>query len=276
MTASEGRPTARDLVASRLATAKLVTSAAHLAATSAASSVLAVMSDLDPSELRALAQRLSEEAPDPHGGAVLDHDEEVESESASAPRSSDTENGTETETGEMTSEADATDATVAEDHNESTHALSEMIEAVSAVSSEMLRSPRFTRAWIKYCRDVESDLIAEFEEGRVDRPAGTLLEQLLQGVDEQAATELPRRVSTRDLSRNTADVLARLHREPRSAVITYRGVPSFLLVPIDRGKLSSLLLSISPQLDADIADAHEALERGEGTLGEPEPSKDDW
>jgi antitoxin (DNA-binding transcriptional repressor) of toxin-antitoxin stability system len=75
-----------------------------------------------------------------------------------------------------------------------------------------------------------------------------LISELLRDVGERVSKELPWRISTRDLSRHTTRALAALHTGQRSAVVTYRGVPSFLILPIDQRKLAMLLLASTPDL----------------------------
>jgi len=92
-----------------------------------------------------------------------------------------------------------------------------------------------------------------------------LIARLLQGAGRKVAERVPWRISTRDLSRHTTKVLAKLHKDQRAAVITYRGLPSFLVLPIDRNDFLTFLLSHSPELEEDDEEAARAeLAEGKG------------
>jgi hypothetical protein len=87
--------------------------------------------------------------------------------------------------------------------------------------------------------------------------------QLVQGISEKTSDRMPWRISTRDLSRHTTKVLTKLQEDQRAAVITYRGVPAFMVLPIDQSDVFTLFLSNAPKLRED----HEAA-RAELTEGE--------
>jgi hypothetical protein len=86
---------------------------------------------------------------------------------------------------------------------------------------------------------------------------------LAQVVSEKISGGMPWRISTRDLSRHTTKVLAKLHEDQRPAVITYRGVPSFLVLPIDQSDMFTLFWGNSPSLREDDEAAHAELAQGE-------------
>jgi hypothetical protein len=75
------------------------------------------------------------------------------------------------------------------------------------------------------------------------------LGQLLQGVRKTVFAKMPRQVSTRYLARSMPEVLGKLAQEEQYAVVTNRGVPRFLLVPIDQHSWMSLLASSAPEFD---------------------------
>jgi prevent-host-death family protein len=86
--------------------------------------------------------------------------------------------------------------------------------------------------------------------------------ELLQHAARQLATKVPRRVTVRDLSRRTSDVLNQLEAEGTSALITHRGVPRFVIVPIDSDQVSHLILTGAPGLFTDaIAEGELALKQ---------------
>jgi len=77
----------------------------------------------------------------------------------------------------------------------------------------------------------------------------------------QRLVQSPCRVSTRELSRHTNAVLSGVKKGDSSAVITYRGIPSFLLTPIKHGDLLSALHAASPEMfDNEIHAAETALD----------------
>jgi prevent-host-death family protein len=89
-----------------------------------------------------------------------------------------------------------------------------------------------------------------------------LVAELLQSASKKAQEQLPWRVSTRDLSRQTTKVLGAVYREQRPAVVTYRGAPAFLVLPLDKDRLSALILGSAPQFKAEIDEDEKALAEG--------------
>jgi hypothetical protein len=87
--------------------------------------------------------------------------------------------------------------------------------------------------------------------------------QLVQGLSEKTSGRMPWRISTRDLSRHTTKVLTKLHEDQRAAVITYRGVPAFLVLPIDQSDVFTLFLGNAPELREDHEAARAELAEGE-------------
>lgn len=83
----------------------------------------------------------------------------------------------------------------------------------------------------------------------------------------------PVRIGARQLSRETASVLSRLYegRGELLGVVTFRGVPRFLLVPIDQDELLNLALAGVPDLETDVKEAHAALAEGK-TYDVPMPA----
>lgn len=100
----------------------------------------------------------------------------------------------------------------------------------------------------------------------------TVLAGMLQSAVTAAARQMPIRVNTRDLSRHTTQVLGTLKQSGGSAVITHRGVPSFILVPIAVDVLPELLLSSAHELtEADLSSAREIIHGDKVTLGPDRP-----
>jgi antitoxin (DNA-binding transcriptional repressor) of toxin-antitoxin stability system len=81
----------------------------------------------------------------------------------------------------------------------------------------------------------------------------TPLGVLLGGVTPEVFSKKPRQVSTRELSRSMPEVLGSLRNDRQYVVLTNRGAPSFLIVPIDPQSWTSLLVATAPQLE----DAHD-------------------
>ncbi len=82
----------------------------------------------------------------------------------------------------------------------------------------------------------------------------------------------PWRVSVRDLARNVSKVLALVHNEACPSVVTYRGTPTWVILPLDQRKLASFLLGNVEKLtediirsggDADDEDVQKLLEKGD-------------
>ncbi len=77
----------------------------------------------------------------------------------------------------------------------------------------------------------------------------TPLGALLGGVRFQVFTKKPRLVPSRELARSMTEVLGSLQKEEQYAVLTNRGAPSFLIVPIDPESWTSLLVASAPQIN---------------------------
>ncbi len=84
-----------------------------------------------------------------------------------------------------------------------------------------------------------------------------LTERLLRVAEKTVVDQIPHRVTMRDLSRETPKVLSQIRASNSTAIVTYRGVPSFLVVPINPDEFSALLLASAPELFTD------AIEDGE-------------
>ena len=80
----------------------------------------------------------------------------------------------------------------------------------------------------------------------LSRLANTPLAQLLGGVSAQVFEKMPQTIGMRDLARGMATTLAKLRSEESYTVLTMRGAPSFLLIPIDPQAWSSLLAATAP------------------------------
>lgn len=91
----------------------------------------------------------------------------------------------------------------------------------------------------------------------------SIITELLQTAAGKLGTKVPRQVTVRDLSRQTSSVLTAIQAENTSALITYRGVPRYIIAPIDPDQLTSLILAGSPGIFADaVREGEEALKEG--------------
>lgn len=70
--------------------------------------------------------------------------------------------------------------------------------------------------------------------------------------------QLPATITIRDLSRKTTKVLREIGDQQRAGIITYRGVPQFLLLPIEPALIHSLLLAGAPGLSGLLEDGPQA------------------
>jgi hypothetical protein len=77
------------------------------------------------------------------------------------------------------------------------------------------------------------------------------LVRLLQGVHASVFDKEPRSIATRQLARNMSEELTKLSEQNEWAVLTNRGVPRFLLVPIDAGSWMQLLFATTPEFEAE-------------------------
>lgn len=80
----------------------------------------------------------------------------------------------------------------------------------------------------------------------LSRLADTPLGQLLGGVSERVFEKAPQTLGMRELSREMAMTLAKLRSDESYTVLTMRGAPSFLIIPIDPQAWSSLLVATTP------------------------------
>jgi hypothetical protein len=74
----------------------------------------------------------------------------------------------------------------------------------------------------------------------------TPLGRLLGGVNARVFGKQPRVLGLRTLHRDMSTVLGKLRDDSEYRVLTNRGVPSFLLIPIDPNAWSSLLAAAAP------------------------------
>ena len=91
--------------------------------------------------------------------------------------------------------------------------------------------------------------------------------QLVQTAASRLTDAKPVRVGVRELSRATSNVLSSLydHRSSEVGVVTFRGIPRFLLLPIDPDELTSLALSATDALelsDRDVEAGEKAVVAG--------------
>lgn len=79
----------------------------------------------------------------------------------------------------------------------------------------------------------------------------------------QDAEQSPWRVSVRDLSQRLSKIFSRVHEERCPAVVTYRGVPTWVVLPLDQSRLASFLLSNMDELTGEIIRSPDAEDEEE-------------
>ena len=99
----------------------------------------------------------------------------------------------------------------------------------------------------------------------------SVITELLCSAADQLAAKIPRRVTARDLSRHTSDVLNILDNQETLAFVTYHGVPRFMIVPINPDHVSQLILTGSPGLFAKTAAEGEVALKDRKVQAPPEP-----
>jgi antitoxin (DNA-binding transcriptional repressor) of toxin-antitoxin stability system len=96
--------------------------------------------------------------------------------------------------------------------------------------------------------------LADFE----NKPLG----RLLAGVNAQVYDKVPRVLGLRDLQRDMSAQLKKLRKNGEYRVLTNRGVPSFLLIPIDPNAWSSLLAAAPPETEFEMEMIHKSEQTG--------------
>ncbi|MCW3030600.1 MAG: hypothetical protein JWM66_733 [Solirubrobacterales bacterium] len=89
------------------------------------------------------------------------------------------------------------------------------------------------------------------------------LMRLLDGVNPEVFGKDPQTIGLRDLQRDMSGVLKKLQATSEYRVLTNRGAPSFLLVPLDRNAWTSLLAAAPPQTEHEVQNARYAEATGE-------------
>ncbi|MCW3030603.1 MAG: hypothetical protein JWM66_736 [Solirubrobacterales bacterium] len=83
----------------------------------------------------------------------------------------------------------------------------------------------------------------------------TPLGRLLHAVSPAVADQYPIAVSLRELHRDMSGILKKLQIAGEYRVLTNRGAPWFLLIPIDETSWTSLLMAAPPQTSLAVASA---------------------
>lgn len=95
------------------------------------------------------------------------------------------------------------------------------------------------------------------------------LGRLLQAVNTDVFSRPPQTVGLRDLQRGMADILNKMRVNGEYRVLTSRGAPTFLLIPLDATLWPSLLAAAPPEIDFEREKA-----RAQERKGEPLPDLD--
>lgn len=90
------------------------------------------------------------------------------------------------------------------------------------------------------------------------------LGKLLEGVHADVFEKAPSTVGLRELQRDMSAVLSTLQKNREYRVLTNRGAPAFLLIPLDPTAWASLLAVPPRDIDYQIDDAHKR--EGDGTI----------
>lgn len=107
---------------------------------------------------------------------------------------------------------------------------------------------------------------------QTDKPRASLTEQLFTDVvPEEAKTQNPTRISVKDLANATGEVLTQIRDSKRGTVVTYRGLPSFLVLPLGESAVIGLLASRnSEEFSRAIKEGEEAFSEGR-VVAPPKP-----
>lgn len=90
----------------------------------------------------------------------------------------------------------------------------------------------------------EREVPSQVPEAQTDKPKVSFTEQLFTDVvPEEAKTQNPTHVSVKDLANATGEVLTQIRDRKRATVVTYRGLPSFLVLPLGESAVIGLLAS---------------------------------
>jgi antitoxin (DNA-binding transcriptional repressor) of toxin-antitoxin stability system len=92
-----------------------------------------------------------------------------------------------------------------------------------------------------------------------DQPLG----RLLQGVSADVFTKAPATIGLRDLQRDMSSLLQKMLSNHEYRVLTNRGAPSFLLIPLDPTAWTTLLAAAPPQTAYEVEKAHKREQGGE-------------
>jgi hypothetical protein len=86
------------------------------------------------------------------------------------------------------------------------------------------------------------------------------LARLLGGVHNEVFSKAPQTVGLRDLQRDMSSILQKLRVNRDYRVLTNRGAPAFLLIPIDPEAWTSLLVAAAPEHDFEMEKARKQQE----------------
>lgn len=104
--------------------------------------------------------------------------------------------------------------------------------------------------------DEETDMVAP------ETITTTPLGRLLSGVNREVFRRRPKTLGIRELQRAMSTILQELRRNDEYVVLTNRGAPSFLLIPIDPTFWASLLVAAAPESDYELEKAHRSEAQG--------------
>ena len=97
----------------------------------------------------------------------------------------------------------------------------------------------------------------------LDEVVSTPLGRLLEGVHPDVFEKPPRTVGLRDLQRGMSTILQKLRIDREYRVLTSRGAPTFLLIPIDPNAWTSLLAAAPPEMEFELDKARKQEQSGD-------------
>lgn len=97
----------------------------------------------------------------------------------------------------------------------------------------------------------------------VGEAASKPLARLLEGVKSDVFGKRPRTIGLRDFQRDMSSILQKLRINQEYRILTNRGAPTFLIIPIDPDAWTSLLAAAAPETEYQLEMAHKREESGE-------------
>jgi hypothetical protein len=139
------------------------------------------------------------------------------------------------------------------------------VNVLGSLSSRAGRMPiclTFVRRWASLRQTGAESLRKEPNMSLLADVVAKPLGRLLEAVDLEVFSKRPRTAGLRDLQRDMSTLLQKLRVNREYLVLTNRGAPSFLLIPIDPQAWTSLLVAAAPDTDFEMDKARKQQEAG--------------